>query len=269
MSSNSSHVGKRLEQYRAKRTASRTPEPFGGEAERPHLFVVQKHDATRMHYDFRLELGGVLVSWAVPKGPSADPHEKRLAVHVEDHPVEYADFEGVIPDDNYGAGPVIVWDRGTWTPLADPVEGLKKGKLLFELRGFKLRGEWTLVRTKTKGEATSKDWLLIKHRDGFASATTIFPDASILSGLTVEELGAGGAHAGELREAVAHSGAPERKVTIDRVEPMLAEVGDAPFSRTGWLFELKYDGFRLLAAREGEGRRQARLVYRRGLDATQ
>src|SRR5207248_8315079 len=141
----------RLDRYRAKRSPGSTPEPFGTEAgasERPRLFVVQKHAARRLHWDFRLELGGTLRSWAVPKGPSFDPAEKRLAVEVEDHPVEYADFEGVIPEGNYGAGPVILWDRGSWAPLEDFEEGYQKGKLLFELKGHRLRGVWTLVRTK-------------------------------------------------------------------------------------------------------------------------
>src|SRR5262245_6764506 len=140
-----------LDEYRRKRSPERTPEPFGptvtdeGEsAKRPRRFVVQKHAARRLHYDFRLELHGVLVSWAVPRGPSFDPEEKRLAVHVEDHPVDYADFEGVIPAGNYGAGQVIVWDKGSWIPVEDPDEGLRKGKLLFELRGYKLRGIWQL-----------------------------------------------------------------------------------------------------------------------------
>lgn len=123
-----------LDAYRGKRSPETTPEPFGGAA-RPGLFVVHKHAARRLHYDLRLEMGGVLRSWAVPKGPSLDPAEKRFAAEVEDHPTGYADFEGVIPGGNYGAGPMIVWDRGRWLPLEDPERGYGKGKLLFELRG--------------------------------------------------------------------------------------------------------------------------------------
>src|SRR4029077_6109140 len=123
------------------------------------LFVVHKHAASHLHFDLRLEMDGVLKSWAVPKGPSPDPADKRLAVHVEDHPLEYGDFEGVIPEGNYGAGAVIVCDRGRWVPLEDPEEGMSNGKLLFELRGYKLKGRWTLVKLK-KGE---KEWLLIKE----------------------------------------------------------------------------------------------------------
>src|SRR5918994_5056730 len=156
--------------YRAKRSLERTPEPAGAippnaKAGGGGLFVVHKHAARRLHYDLRLEMGGVLMSWAVPKGPSRNPADKRLAVHVEDHPIEYGDFEGRIPEGNYGAGAVIVWDRGTWVPLEDPIEGLKKGKLLFDLRGYKLKGRWTLVKIK-KGV---KDWLFIKERDGYVS----------------------------------------------------------------------------------------------------
>src|SRR5207245_2429483 len=145
-------------------------------------FVVQKHSARRLHYDFRLELDGVLKSWAVPKGPSLDPAQKRLAVEVEDHPIEYAEFEGVIPRGNYGAGPVIVWDRGAWVPLEEPREGLRKGKLLFSLAGYKLRGVFTLVRTKK----SPKDWLLIKKADEWARAEAGDgrDETSILSGLT-------------------------------------------------------------------------------------
>ncbi len=136
----------RLTVYRAKRSADRTREPFaGGASATGKLFVVQQHAARRVHYDLRLEMNGVLVSWAVPKGPSPNPQDKRLAVHTEDHPVEYGDFEGTIPEGNYGAGAVILWDRGLWIPLEDPADGMEKGKLLFELRGYKLRGKWTLV----------------------------------------------------------------------------------------------------------------------------
>lgn len=266
-----------LSVYRAKRSADGTPEPFGaleppgdeeaGDWRRPRLFVVQKHRARRLHWDFRLEWGGVLVSWAVPQGPSPDPAEKRLAVQVEDHPVEYAEFEGLIPKDNYGAGAVIVWDRGLWIPLEEPEQGLRKGKLLFELRGYKLRGEWTLVRTKTKDRPVSKEWLLIKHRDGWAGPESqrAFPQESVYSGLTVEELESGADRAAALRETLAQSGAPRGQVRAEGVKLMLAETAEAPFSSADWLFELKYDGFRLLAARDGE---QARLLYRRGSDTS-
>ena len=175
----------RLEKYRDKRSAQSTPEPFGGGWQgRSRLFVVQKHAARSLHYDLRLELGGVLLSWAVPKGPSADPAVKRLAVQVEEHPVEYADFEGIIPAGNYGAGAVIVFDRGRWVPIEDPEEGLRKGKLLFDLWGHKLRGRWTLFRTKD----SPKSWLLLKKPDAYADPQGGFVQESILSGRTVEDL---------------------------------------------------------------------------------
>ncbi|HJU22899.1 MAG TPA: DNA ligase D, partial [Casimicrobiaceae bacterium] len=193
--------------------------------------------------------------------------DKRLAVHVEDHPVEYADYEGVIPDDNYGAGPVIVWDRGTWRALEDPFEGMKKGKLLFEVRGQKLRGVWTLVRTKTKGrgDAVSRDWLLIKHRDEFASKNTHYDDASVLSGLTLAELQSGAARAKAALALAASSGAPRKTVSLTDLDPMLAEPRDHAFTRAGWIWELKYDGFRLFAAKDSN---KSLLRYRRGLDST-
>ncbi|HEU4384730.1 MAG TPA: DNA ligase D [Anaeromyxobacteraceae bacterium] len=259
----------RLERYRSKRRASSTPEPFGaapgpepspGETGR---FVVQKHAARRLHYDFRLEHAGVLLSWAVPKGPSADPAEKRLAVHVEDHPVEYADFEGVIPEGNYGAGAVIVWDQGQVRFLADPGEGLEKGKLLFELRGYKLRGEWTLVKTKQD----PKSWLLMKHRDAFADPGGRHPpgEESVLSGRTLEMVREGTSPAADLEGQAARMGAARQAVDLRSVGLMLAESRDRPFSGEGWLFELKYDGFRLLASRDGAA---AALRYRSGADAT-
>jgi len=164
-----------LGKYRAKRSLDRTPEP-GARPPAPApapggLFVVHMHAARRLHWDLRLEMNGVLTSWAVPKGPSPNRADKRLAVHVEDHPLEYGDFEGVIPDGNYGAGAVIVWDRGRWVPLEDPDEGMKKGKLLFELHGYKLKGKWTLVKLK-KGE---KEWLLIKEKDRFVTTDSSPP----------------------------------------------------------------------------------------------
>src|SRR4051812_1802533 len=177
-----------LQAYRAKRSLERTPEPAGvvaRESGAGRLFVVHQHAARRLHFDLRLEMEGVLRSWAVPKGPSYDTTEKRLAVHVEDHPLEYGDFEGLIPAGNYGAGAVIVWDRGLWLPVGDPLEGMVSGKLLFQLQGLKLRGMWTLVKIKK----SENDWLLIKERDAYASSSGDgLPEQSVLSGLTVEDL---------------------------------------------------------------------------------
>ncbi|HTC25020.1 MAG TPA: DNA ligase D [Gemmatimonadales bacterium] len=252
-----------LEPYRAKRSLGRTPEPAGTVdrgAERALLFVVHKHAARHLHFDLRLEMEGVLRSWAVPKGPSLDPADKRLAVHVEDHPIEYGDFEGLIPEGNYGAGAVVLWDRGRWVPHGDPMEGLAKGKLLFELKGFKLRGMWTLVKIKK----SERDWLLIKERDQYVrSPGTEFPEGSVLSGLTVEDLKAGNTPAEGVRRELANLRAPARPVKPDTVELMLAETTDKPFSRPGWVFELKLDGYRILAAKEGP---LVRLLSRNGND---
>jgi bifunctional non-homologous end joining protein LigD len=241
----------RLKAYREKRSADRTPEPAGAVADRPgRLFVVHKHAATRLHYDLRLEMEGVLESWAVPKGPSRNPKDKRLAVKVEDHPLEYGDFEGVIPEGNYGAGAVILWDRGVWVPIGDIQEGLEKGKLLFELRGYK----------------SEKEWLLIKERDTVvAEEGDEFPQDSVLSGLTVEELGAGVNPADHLRADLAEMGAKRHPVRAAEAKPMLAETRERPFSKPGWVFEIKYDGYRMIASLE-EG--AARLTTRNGSDAT-
>jgi len=252
-----------LTAYRAKRSLDRTPEP-GARAVPPTpaaggLFVVHMHAARRLHWDLRLEMDGVLTSWAVPKGPSPNPADKRLAVHVEDHPLEYGDFEGLIPEGNYGAGAVIVWDRGVWVPLEDAHEGMKKGKLLFELRGYKLHGKWTLVKLK-KGE---KEWLLIKEKDGYVAQDGALPAESVLSGLTVEELKAGKDRAAPVVKELARLKAPRRAVTAEAAEPMLAETRERPFSKPGWLFELKLDGYRIRAAREDGA---ACLVTRNGHD---
>jgi bifunctional non-homologous end joining protein LigD len=255
----------RLSHYRAKRSLERTPEPAGslagneGVSAGGGLFVVHKHAARRLHYDLRLEMDGVLRSWAVPKGPSFDPTDKRLAVLVEDHPLEYGDFEGVIPAGNYGAGAVIVWDRGRWIPLEDPTDGLANGKLLFELHGIKLRGRWTLVKLK-KGE---QEWLLIKERDGYVSSDGAgINEASVLSGLTVDDLKAGRTPGDAVGDDLLRLKAARTVVRASDVRLMLAESRDRPFRGAEWLFELKLDGYRALAARDGG----AQLLSRNGND---
>ncbi len=255
----------RLSAYRAKRSPDRTPEPFGtGATPGGDIFVVQKHAARRTHFDLRLEWGGVLHSWAVPRGPAADPNEKRLAVSVEPHPLEYADFEGMIPEGNYGAGAVIVWDQGVWVPYEDPAESFENGKLLFDLKGYKLRGRWTLVRTKRD----PKEWLLIKERDAYArDAAYAYPEDSIFSGRTVEELKEGADPAVAVRKRLRELNAPSNEpVDARAIEIMLAEPRDEVFSKPDWVFELKYDGYRLLAAREDDG---ALLRSRAGHDLTE
>jgi bifunctional non-homologous end joining protein LigD len=242
-----------LEAYRRKRDPERTPEPFGGRpAGGPPIFVVQKHWARRLHYDLRLEMDGVLKSWAVPNGPSSRPEEKRLAVHVEDHPLEYADFEGVIPEGNYGAGSVIVWDHGTYRVVkeGDPLDWLARGKLELELFGHKLRGRWTLVRM-SKSE---KDWLLLKKADAAAAQEELierYPQ-SVISGLTVEEMRDVSAKMEVLHSRLAATGAPRREVSAKTQPFMLATLDERPFSHSDWIFEIKYDGVRVLAARRGE-----------------
>ncbi|MEM7050984.1 MAG: DNA ligase D [Acidobacteriota bacterium] len=259
------HPHKPLDAYRAKRSAGGTPEPFGAtDAVRPGLFVVQQHAASNRHYDLRIEIDGVLASWAVPKGPSLSTDEKRLAIATEDHPIEYGDFEGVIPKDNYGAGAMIVWDRGLTIHHLDPAEGLTEGKLLFELRGYKLRGLWTLVKTSR----SPKEWLLIKKPDSWATGEGAeeMAQESVLSGLTVEELRDGSDRAERIRQRLEDLGARPAELTLDDVSPMLAEPHREPFSAPGWLFELKYDGYRVLA--EGRHGDHPRLRYRSRRDAT-
>ena len=252
-----------LSAYRAKRSSDTSPEPVGSVSPVPgRLFVVHKHAARQLHFDLRLEMDGVLRSWAVPKGFSYDMQDKRLAVKVEDHPLEYGDFEGVIPEGNYGAGGVIVWDRGEWIALEDWREGLVKGKLLFEFRGYKLHGKWTLVKIKK----SERDWLLIKERDAWMrSPGTDFPEESVLSGLTVEQVKEGRTPAGALRSALEATAALRQRVDPKSVHAMLAEATDKAFTRDGWLFELKLDGYRLIASKTGS---QVLLLTRNGNDYT-
>jgi bifunctional non-homologous end joining protein LigD len=188
-----------LDEYRRKRDFSKSPEPAGkatARKSRERFFCVQKHLASHLHYDLRLEHDGVLLSWAVPKGPSLDPKTKRLAMHVEDHPIEYGEFEGVIPE-GYGAGIVMLWDRGTWTPQVDDVDAaLKKGDLKFTLNGYKLKGSWVLVRTSGRypgarsGDSGARSWLLIKHRDEWSGDLDIteFAPKSVKSGGELEDI---------------------------------------------------------------------------------
>ena len=261
-----------LSEYSAKRTFTATPEPAPALAEGrggPLLFVVQQHRATRLHYDLRLELDGVLKSWAVPRGPALDPSEKRLAVQTEDHPYDYGSFEGVIPPGQYGAGEVIVWDCGVYSPdeggtwfhdreraEREAREGLEKGKLSIQLRGEKLKGSFALVRTKEK-----KQWLLIKHKDRFVtSADVTAQNRSILSGVSVADLKVVPAHRIPASQLVP---AGEVEAMPAKLAPMLAESGDAPFNRADWMWEPKLDGYRVLALIDGEG---VKLRSRRGLE---
>jgi len=207
----------RLKKYKEMRDFGETPEPAGGKPKRGKLplFVIQKHHASRLHYDFRLEMEGVLKSWAVPKGPSYDPTVKRLAMMTEDHPYDYASFEGVIPAGNYGAGNVIIWDNGKWEfiePGDDPVKALQQGKLTFRLYGKKMFGEWALVKIKGRSPK-GNEWLLIKHRDKYANpnvdVTEVAP-RSIISNLDVDEIGA------------ENTWQSDRKATYGRRAPTLA-----------------------------------------------
>lgn len=244
-----------LELYKRKRRFGKTPEPAGRvRAEPGWSFTVQRHHARRLHYDVRLELDGVLVSWAVPKGPSLDPKDRRLAVRVEDHPVEYGTFEGAIPKGEYGGGTVVLWDRGGWEPVGDPREGLRKGRLKFRLHGRKLRGGWALVRTRP-AEGGKENWLLIKDRDEHASqedVTRTRPES-----------------VSRRRPAVWRSDRPSSKRPLPPMPafepPQLAALVEAAPEGDGWLHELKFDGYRLLCRLE-EG--QVRLLTRRGHDWT-
>jgi bifunctional non-homologous end joining protein LigD len=238
--------------YRKKRNFARTPEPAeGGEASTGALrYVIQKHWASHLHYDLRLELDGTMKSWAVPKGPSFDPKDKRMAVQVEDHPIAYNTFEGQIPPGQYGAGKVIVWDKGHWTPIGDAAKGYEEGKLKFELHGHKLKGRWTLVRMRADAGGKGPPWLLIKEHDEHERPADEFN--------VVEEL----------PDSVSslQAATPKKAALPDQLSPQLATLAKAPPNEVAdWLWELKFDGYRLLARKQGK---TVRLFTRNGHDWT-
>lgn len=265
----------KLAPYLAKRRFERTPEPAGRIARTSgNSFVIQKHAATRLHYDLRLELDGVLKSWAVTRGPSLDPSDKRLAVRTEDHPLAYSSFEGIIPQGNYGAGTMIVWDRGTWHPEGDAAKALDEGKLSFRLEGERLSGEWTLVRLADKGERR-ENWLLIKGRDAHAAAdvdVTTTHTTSVISGLTIDEVAAGASRPAKAKpkpriaaRSTTTSVAKRSGKLPDFTPPALATLVDTVPEGPGWLFEIKFDGYRGLAAIDGK---TSRIFTRSGQDWT-
>jgi bifunctional non-homologous end joining protein LigD len=270
-----------LQEYQKKRDFQRTPEPqMAGKTRGSALiFVVQKHSARQLHYDFRLEVDGVLKSWAVAKGPSLDPGTKRLAVMVEDHPLDYAGFEGIIPAGQYGGGQVIIWDRGNYSPDEDGElhfgdrdaaekmmrQGLASGKISVTLRGEKLKGSWTLVRM----QKTEKNWLLIKHHDEYADSSKdiLAAEKSAVSGLTFADLKTGRLPGKDPAPALKPGDIPGaiKKMFPDVISPMLASMAGSPFSDEKWLFEPKLDGFRTLAFLN---RGKVRLQSRGGIDVT-
>jgi len=271
-----------LKSYKAKRNFTITPEPAEGGEENTtaRAFVIQKHWATRLHYDFRLELGGAMKSWAVPKGPSLDSKDKRMAVHVEDHPISYNSFEGQIPEKQYGAGKVIIWDKGTWIPVGDPRKGYRDGNLKFELRGHKLHGKWVLIRMKGEGEK-KESWLLIKEKDEFARAAAEFsvvdemPDSvkdvenkpenkpenklenkrkSAKSVLVKNRKKTDTLPYGAIKSALPAS-----------LTPQLATLVDKPPGEGDWLYEIKFDGYRIVTHIDGK---KIQLITRNGHDWT-
>lgn len=259
----------KLEPYRRKRDFSRTSEPLGTLAATPgNRFVVHKHSATADHYDLRLEHDGVLLSWAVPKGPSLNPADKRLAMQTEDHPLDYIDFEGVIPEGEYGGGPMIVWDTGTWAPMDDVTKALKTGAFKFRLAGDKLRGGWMLARLKGKpGDGASHPWLLFKEHDPAASETEDIlatrPE-SVKSGRRIEDLVAPPPSPRPKKPRLsALAGAV--KAPPPAIAPQLATAATAPPHGEGWLHEIKLDGYRTIAHVEAG---KAKLITRAGLDWT-
>ncbi|MDF1494078.1 DNA ligase D [Caproiciproducens sp. CPB-2] len=246
----------KLEEYNRKRNFEKTEEPEG-ESENPEerlKFVVQHHIARRDHFDFRLEWDGVLLSWAVPKGPSYDTHDKRLAVQVEDHPLEYRNFEGLIPKGEYGGGVVMLWDEGFWEPQTDAAEGLRTGSLKFILKGKRLKGKWALIRMKAKADETRSNWLLLKEKDDYSKTGDEISGftTSIRTGRTIEEIEKGEG------EKFTHNPFEKADVQLARLVSTVPKGED-------WLYEVKYDGYRILAFVEGNS---VRLQTRGGSDYT-
>jgi bifunctional non-homologous end joining protein LigD len=294
-------TGMTLTPYRRKRDFRRTSEPRGGKApKKGRLYVVQKHAARNLHYDFRLQIGDVLASWAVPKGPSLDPSVRRLAMHVEDHPLEYGAFEGTIPTGQYGAGTVMLWDRGTWHQDEDPEQAYRDGKLHFTLHGQKLRGEWVLVRRGGHASASREKgdpWFLFKVRDVEAvpdddDGILAREPYSVSSGRDLDEIAAGKKRVRRRREqplADQHDKSPARSVSLppadpqtrkkllatlsgakkaplpEKVRPQLATLVQQAPSDDAWLNEIKFDGYRMICRAQG---RQIKLLSRNGLDWT-
>jgi bifunctional non-homologous end joining protein LigD len=276
----------RLTKYRAKRDFATTSEPAGKKAAPSSSalrFVVQRHDARRLHYDLRLELDGVFKSWAVTRGPSLDPHDKRLAVEVEDHPLDYGDFEGTIPKGQYGGGTVQLWDRGYWVPEGDPHDGLKLGELKFALEGKRLKGRWVLVRMKNDRTGGKRiNWLMIKHRDADARAgdgdALLTDSESIASGRSLEAIAAGKGKAPTsfITRKPGVSGAAVRSASVKKpgrysttvamprfIEPQLCTLVERATSEPGWGHEVKFDGYRIqLRVENGD----AQLHTRKGID---
>jgi bifunctional non-homologous end joining protein LigD len=267
-----------LKDYRRKRDFTKTHEPSGDATSKRKdglRFVVQKHDASRLHYDFRLELDDVLKSWAVTKGPSTNPGDKRLAVRVEDHPLDYGDFEGTIPEGQYGGGTVMLWDQGTWEPIGDPHEGIEDGDLKFRLNGKRMKGEWVLVHMKGRDQKSKnglrENWLLIKHRDNYASDTDGLTEKFTTSVETGRDI-AGIAKGLESRKRTAKP-QPTSKVWTggkalalpEFCAPQLATLVEEVPTGEGWLFEVKYDGYRAVAAIAGP---EVRIYTRNANDWT-
>lgn len=279
-----------LKAYKAKRNFAITSEPEegGDENAEERSFVIQKHWATRLHYDFRLELDGTMKSWAVPKGPSFDSTDKRMAVHVEDHPISYNAFEGQIPEKQYGAGKVIIWDKGTWIPIGDPHKGYRDGNLKFELRGHKLQGKWVLIRMKGKGEK-KEPWLLIKEKDDFVRPAADFSVVDEMPG-SVASLGA---KKSAKIAAVSKNSAKKTATTSDKaalktiarsktkshslpegarkaalpasLSPQLATLVDSLPGENNWLYEIKFDGYRIVTRIDSK---KLQLITRNGHDWT-